>query len=160
MKNQDSLEFQGELAGLGSSMAISDCYVRQQGPDLMIEKPEQIRHDPKGKASMSLPTLIDRPAHLRRLPSTDPRNPLLAALGELLGSLDQLREGSACIGRSVERWEGDGAVYLEVALPGIDGAEVNINVHEGRVFIRMEGQGIRPGPPHGSDRPKARRKRR
>jgi HSP20 family molecular chaperone IbpA len=109
---------------------------------------------------MILSNAIDRPAGLPHLPATDQRDSLRVAFGELLGALDQLREGSTCIARSVKRWEGDGAVYPEVALPEIGAIEVDINVHEGHAFIRIEVPGIRPRPVDGSNCHKARRKSR
>jgi len=41
-------------------------------------------------------------------------------------------------GTAVARWEDDDYVYLESNLPRVPGSEIDINFHEGRVFIRIE----------------------
>jgi HSP20 family molecular chaperone IbpA len=41
-------------------------------------------------------------------------------------------------GATVERWEDDDHVYLESKLPGGPGSEIDISIHEGLVFIRIE----------------------
>lgn len=37
-----------------------------------------------------------------------------------------------------DRWGDEGFVYLESNLPGVPGSEIDISIHEGLVFIRIE----------------------
>jgi hypothetical protein len=98
---------------------------------------------------MCLATLTDPPPGLRPVsssPGADPPDPLLAILKELVQRLDHLREGRSngvTTRVSPRRWVGGGFVYLEVALPGIGNQEIDINIHAGRAFVRMAGQGVR-----------------
>jgi len=73
-------------------------------------------------------------------PAASDRSPQLPDLvHDLLGSLDRLRGGQAVGGRkrAVRRFRDDDFHYLEVALPGLDGVEADINIHEGRLYIRV-----------------------
>jgi hypothetical protein len=41
-------------------------------------------------------------------------------------------------GAAPERWGDEEFVYLESNLPGVPGSEIDISIHEGLVFIRIE----------------------
>ncbi|WP_165252839.1 hypothetical protein [Paludisphaera soli] len=60
-------------------------------------------------------------------------------LVELVQGLERMAEQSQAIdARSPERWDGEGWAYLEVEVPGVTGLEIDINVHLGRAYIRVE----------------------
>jgi HSP20 family molecular chaperone IbpA len=70
----------------------------------------------------------------------DAPRPLLALLVELVQGLGQVRDDLRAIEaeRLLVRWDGGGYTYLEAVLPGIVATGIDINVHGGRVFVRME----------------------
>jgi HSP20 family molecular chaperone IbpA len=37
-----------------------------------------------------------------------------------------------------ERWEDESYIYLEFDLPGVLGSELEVGIHEGRAYIRIE----------------------
>jgi hypothetical protein len=71
-------------------------------------------------------------------PASAPR-PLLDLLVELVLGLEQVQDDPGVIdcGGPPQRWDGDGYTYFEVELPRMLASEIDINVHAGRVFIRL-----------------------
>jgi len=63
-------------------------------------------------------------------------------LGQLLQELMQIRDGVrpavALHPTSPERWEDEEFIYMEADLHGEPGADIDICIHSGRAFIRME----------------------
>jgi hypothetical protein len=63
---------------------------------------------------------------------------LLVALKELVERLEGAVAGGADSSTAeVERWEGEGYLYLEAALPGTEYLDIDVNIQAGRAFIRM-----------------------
>ena len=59
---------------------------------------------------------------------------------ELVQILEQIKDGSraASDDASIDRWEDDEYVYLQTDLEAIFGSEIDINVHDGRFYVRLE----------------------
>jgi HSP20 family molecular chaperone IbpA len=72
-------------------------------------------------------------------------------LTQLLEKLVRVRDrpdpADALHGPPVERREDEEFIYLEVGLPGVTGPDIDICIHEGRAFIRMERPPAGPTPP-------------
>ena len=72
-------------------------------------------------------------------------------LTQLLRELVQIRDGMrpavALQGTPPERWEDEGFIYLETGLPGEPGPDVDICIHAGQAFIRMERSSAGPRSP-------------
>ncbi len=66
--------------------------------------------------------------------------PIHELLVELVQILEQIKDGSRASGDSelMDRWEDDEYVYLQTDLEAIFGSEIDINVHEGRFYVRLE----------------------
>ena len=59
---------------------------------------------------------------------------------ELVQVLERLKDnsGASCDGGSMDRWEDEEYVYLQTDLEAIFGSEIDINVHDGRFYVRVE----------------------
>ena len=64
---------------------------------------------------------------------------LVAAIRQVLQDIELIQDGGilACGSADVERWEGSGYIYLEADLDENADQNIDINVHNGRVFIRI-----------------------
>ncbi len=62
---------------------------------------------------------------------------LLAELAEVLHAMKQAPV-TASQRAAVERWEDDDYIYLETDLEGARETEIDINLHDGRFYIRVE----------------------
>lgn len=69
----------------------------------------------------------------------DDRSGLVAAIRQLVRHIERIRDGnpSARGGVGVRRWQGGGYVYVEAALKSDEADEIDVNVHDGRVFVRI-----------------------
>jgi HSP20 family molecular chaperone IbpA len=58
---------------------------------------------------------------------------------ELVGILERLRESPSVKSNegTLERWEDEEYIYLETDLGSVSAPEIDVNVHDGRVYIRM-----------------------
>ncbi|WP_165249736.1 hypothetical protein [Paludisphaera soli] len=67
------------------------------------------------------------------------RRSLPELVTDLLGCLSSVRsrKGSDPSKRSVHRYRDQDFNYLEVALPGLEGVEADICIHEGCIYIRV-----------------------
>ncbi|MDG3004189.1 hypothetical protein [Paludisphaera mucosa] len=81
----------------------------------------------------SLPAL--RPTSME--PS--PRRSVAELVHDLLGGLARLdaRKGSRRLKQSVHRYHDAEFNYMEVALPGLDGVEADICIHDGCIYVRI-----------------------
>jgi hypothetical protein len=70
---------------------------------------------------------------------SEPRRSLPELVTDLLGCLSHLRsrKGADPSKRSVHRYRDRDFNYLEVALPGFEGVEADICIHEGCIYIRV-----------------------
>jgi len=73
----------------------------------------------------------------------DDRRSLLDSLGRLLTRIGRGVEGDSSADPGLESWEDECHLYLETLLPDASVRGVDISVHDGRVFIRMEKRGSR-----------------
>ena len=68
----------------------------------------------------------------------DPTRDLVLALRDLFDSVSrQLRGGPAAVSREIERWEGDGYLYVETSLTDSTLSDIDISIQGGRAVIRM-----------------------
>ncbi|AMV39975.1 hypothetical protein [Planctomyces sp. SH-PL62] len=83
--------------------------------------------------SISLPLV--RPT----LHEAESRRSLPELIGDLLGCFAQLKapRRSAKLQQSVNRYRDADFNYLEVVLPGLDGVEADICIHDGCVYVRV-----------------------
>ena len=57
---------------------------------------------------------------------------------ELMQIRDRVTKGAAFHPTPPERWEDEEFIYLQVDLQGDPGPDIDICIHSGRVFIRMD----------------------
>jgi len=71
--------------------------------------------------------------------SNEPRRSLQALFVELAHYLETLNNSPSITadGESLDRWDDEKFTYLEADLPGISESEIDINIHNGRVYIRV-----------------------
>jgi HSP20 family molecular chaperone IbpA len=71
--------------------------------------------------------------------SNEPRRLLQALFVELAHYLETLNNSPSITadGESLDRCDDENFTYLEADLPGISESEIDINIHDGRVYIRM-----------------------
>ena len=82
-----------------------------------------------------IPSLPDVPAI-----AVHRATPIHELFVELVQILEQIKDGSRATGDdgSMDRWEDDEYVYLQTDLEAIFGSEIDINVHDGRFYVRVE----------------------
>jgi HSP20 family molecular chaperone IbpA len=58
---------------------------------------------------------------------------------ELVQHLERLKDSPVAKsnGGSLERWEDDENIYLETELSSVFASEIDVNVHDGRVYVRL-----------------------
>jgi hypothetical protein len=69
------------------------------------------------------------------------QEPVLGPLNRLLADLDRLRSGKLPSSRgegTFSTWQDEENFYLEANLPAFGNLNVDLNVYDGKVFIRME----------------------
>ncbi len=78
----------------------------------------------------------------------DDRIDLVAAIQQVLRAIELIRDGHlVASGRAdLDLWEGDAYVYLEADLKDSADQDIDINVHDGRVFIRIASDESPDGP--------------
>jgi HSP20 family molecular chaperone IbpA len=86
--------------------------------------------------SMSIhPIRLDREAPAT---SADCSTPAQSLFVELVQILEQIKNSPQADSgeQSIERWEDDSFIYLETDLEGIFDSEIDINIHDGRFYLR------------------------
>jgi len=69
-----------------------------------------------------------------------PREAITYHLGRLLASLEQLREEEHVASDDEEPacWHDEKYLYFELAMADFPGTELDLNIHDGSVFVRRE----------------------
>ncbi|WP_165064706.1 hypothetical protein [Paludisphaera rhizosphaerae] len=87
-----------------------------------------------------LPRTIGLPSAARpALAEAPPLNSVAEAVQELMERLAELKplKNSRPQGRTVRRYRDSEFSYMEVVLPGLEGIEADICIHDGCVFVRV-----------------------
>jgi hypothetical protein len=73
-------------------------------------------------------------------PTTKPSTAVHELFVELVQILERLKDSTEDSGgeNRLERWEDDAFVYLQTDLNLIFESEIDINVHDGRFYVRLE----------------------
>lgn len=71
---------------------------------------------------------------------SESRRSLPELVTDLLGRLNHLRsrKGTDASTRSVHKYRDRDFNYLEVAIPGLEGVEADICIHDGCIYIRVQ----------------------
>jgi hypothetical protein len=95
-----------------------------------------------GELPMSLPranSRFERGQGARSAPPADAPRGVSELLVELVKYLGQIVDGPPGTDEgSPEWWDGGDYAYVEVNLPPVTGLDIDINIHRGRAYIRME----------------------
>jgi HSP20 family molecular chaperone IbpA len=72
--------------------------------------------------------------------ATDHSTAVRKLFDDLVRLLEQLKDRPQAKSSegSLERWEDDQNIYLETDLASVFAPEIDVNVHDGRVYIRLE----------------------
>ncbi len=76
---------------------------------------------------------------VRPAPQAEARRSLPELVTDLLGRLSHLRsrKGTDASKRSVHRYRDQDFNYVEVVVPGLEGVEADICIHDGCIYIRV-----------------------
>jgi HSP20 family molecular chaperone IbpA len=80
-------------------------------------------------------------SYQKQLAPTSPRSTAIQDLFiELVQILERLKNSPAdpAGSKSIDRWDDDQYIYLETDLGAIFDSEIDINVHDGRFYVRLE----------------------
>lgn len=89
-------------------------------------------------------TMVLQPANEKITANADPAADLEASIADciarLVHTVDQTNnsECDATIDPDVDQWEDDDFVYLETDAPVNDYMDIDINIHGGRIYIRLQ----------------------
>lgn len=88
-------------------------------------------------------TMVFQPANENVKANADPadQEPSIAdCIARLVQTVERV-DNSNCVGsidQNVDQWEDDDFVYLETDAPSNDYLDIDINIHDGRVYIRLQ----------------------